>query len=61
MPASFAAAEMIPERPVRMFAARDPGQKVAGINALFEVRKVAKPDDPRLVAAAAEVAIEKII
>jgi hypothetical protein len=28
MPPSFAAAEVIPERPVRMFAARDPGQKL---------------------------------
>lgn len=50
IPASFVAAEVIPERPVRMFSARDPGQKVAAIKALFEARKLAKPDDPRLVA-----------
>ena len=50
MPATFAAAEMIPERPVRMFAARDPGQKVAVLKMVFEARKAAKPDDPKLVA-----------
>lgn len=52
MPASFEAAEVIPERPVRMFAADNPGQKVAAIRSAFEARKLAKPDDPRLVAAA---------
>ena len=51
-PPSFAVAEVIPERPVRMFAARDPGQKVAAIKALFEARKLVKSDDPRLVAVA---------
>lgn len=51
-PPSFAAAEVIPERPVCMFAARDPGQKVASIKALFEARKLVKSDDPRLVAVA---------
>lgn len=50
IPASFAAVEVIPERPVRMFAARDPGQKVASMKAAFEARKLMKPDDPRLVA-----------
>ena len=48
MPASFVAAEVIPERPVRMFAARDPAQKVAAIRSAFEARKLAKPDDPKL-------------
>jgi hypothetical protein len=48
LPASFVAAEVIPERPVRMFAARDPGQKVAAIRSAFEARKLAKPDDPKL-------------
>lgn len=51
MPPEIAAAEVIPERPVRMFAARDPAQKVAAFRAAFEARKLAKPDDPRLVAA----------
>jgi hypothetical protein len=51
MPAAFAAAEVIPERPVRMFAAWDPGQKLTSLRARFEARKLAKPDDPRLVAA----------
>lgn len=60
MPPNFAAAEVIPERPVRMFAARDPGQKVAAIRSAFEARKLAKPDDPKLVALAAEEAIEKL-
>ena len=50
LPPSFAAAEVIPERPVRMFAARDPLQKVAALRIVFEVRKLAKPDDLRLVA-----------
>lgn len=50
MPATFAAAEVIPERPVRMFAARDPAQKMASIKNTFDVRKAAKPDDPKLVA-----------
>ena len=59
MPAGFALAEVIPERPVRTFAARDPGQKVAALRIVFEARKLAKPDDPRLVAVAAEVATEK--
>lgn len=60
MPSSFVAAEIIPERPVRMFAARDPGQKLTSTRARFEARKLAKPDDPRLVAVAAEVEIEKL-
>lgn len=60
MLAIFAAAEVIPERPVRMFATRDPGQKVAAIRSAFDARKLAKPDDPRLVAVAAEVEIEKL-
>lgn len=51
MPPEFAAAVVIPERPVRLFAARVPGQKVAAVRAAFEARKLAKPDDPRLVAA----------
>jgi len=51
LPMGFAVSEVIPERPVRMFAARDPGQKAAAIRAVFEARKLAKPDDPRLVAA----------
>ena len=50
MPPSFAADEMIPERPLRMFASKDPGQKLTLIKARFEARKLAKPDDPRLVA-----------
>ena len=31
-----------------MFAARDPGQKVAELGKVFEARKSAKPDDPKL-------------
>lgn len=61
MPPSFAGGEVIPERPVRMFAARDPGQKAAALKTVFEARKLMKPDDPRLVAvAAAEAAIGKL-
>ncbi len=60
MPTSFAAAEVIPEQPVRMFATRDPGQKVAAIRSAFVARKLAKTDDPRLVPVAAEVEIEKL-
>ena len=59
MPAIFEAAEVIPERPVRMFATRDPGQKMAALKAAFEARKLAKPDDPRLVPVVVEDAIEK--
>ena len=59
MPPSFAAAEVIPERPVRMFAARDPRQKAAAAKSVFEARKLAKPDDPRLAQIANIVAIEK--
>lgn len=59
LPPSFVAAEVIPERPVRMFAARDPGQKAAALREVFEARKLAKPDDQRLVAAVVEDAIEK--
>ena len=51
MPPSFTADEVIPERPVRVFAAKDPTQKVAAIRWAFEARKLAKPDDPRLVVA----------
>lgn len=51
MPSGFAAAEVIPERPVRISAASDLGQKVAAISTVFEARKLAKADDPRLVAA----------
>jgi hypothetical protein len=50
VPPGFAAAEVIPERPVRIFAASDPGQKAAAIRSAFEARKLAKPDDPKLVA-----------
>ena len=50
MPPSFTSDEVIPERPVRMFAARDPAQKMASIKNIFDVRKAAKPDDPKLVA-----------
>lgn len=59
MPHGFAVTGVIPERPVRTFAARDPGQKVAALRIVFEARKLAKPDDPRLVAVAAEGATEK--
>jgi hypothetical protein len=59
-PSSFSAAEVVPERPVRMFAARDPGQKVAAIRSAFEARKLAKPDDTRLVPAAVEIAPVKL-
>ena len=48
IPAGFATAEVIPERPVRMFAVKEPAQKVATLKALFDGRKVAKPDDPKL-------------
>jgi hypothetical protein len=50
MPLSFAASEVIPEWPVRMFAARDPAQKMASIKNIFDARKAVKPDDPKLVA-----------
>ena len=50
-PPSFATAVVTPERPVRMFAARDSGQKVAAIKALFDAQKLAKSDGPRWVAA----------
>ena len=49
IPAGFAAAEVIPERPVRMFAARDPGQKAVAVQARFDARKLAQPDDPKLL------------
>lgn len=45
MPPSFAAAKVIPDRPVQMFAARDPGQKAAVAKMVFDARKLAKPDD----------------
>ena len=48
IPASFVATEVIPERPVRMFAARDSGQNVAAIRSAFEALKLAKPNDPKL-------------
>ena len=60
MPSSFAAAEVIPVRPVRMFAARDPGQKAAALRMEFEARKLAKPDDPRFAAVVDETTIEKL-
>jgi|GEM_PF-4021658 len=50
MPVTFAADEVIPESPVRMFAAKDPEKKVTAIKAWFEVMKLAKLDDPRLLA-----------
>ncbi len=59
IPAGFVAAEIIPERPIQMFAAEAPAQEVVAIRAAFEARKLAKPDDLRLVAVAAEDAIEK--
>ena len=46
---------------VGVFAAKDPGQKAAALRMVFEARKLAKPDDPRLVAVAADEAIEKQI
>jgi hypothetical protein len=52
MPPDFAMAEVIPEPPVRMFAAWCPGLKVPALRMVFEERKLAKPDDGRLVAAA---------
>ena len=60
-PASFAVAEVIPERLVRMFAVRDPALKLVAvaIKAMFEVKELATADDPRLVAIADEEAIEK--
>jgi hypothetical protein len=60
VPASLAVAEVIPERSVRMFAARDPGQKAAVLKMAFEARKLAKPDDPRLVAVATDETSEKL-
>jgi len=59
MPSSFTADEVIPERPVRIFAAGDPSQKLTSAKARFEARKLAKPDDPRLVVVVAHDAIEK--
>ncbi len=59
MPAIFAAAEVNPERPLRMFAARDPGQKVAAIKTLFEARKLSKSDDPRLTEISIRANVEK--
>lgn len=59
IPANFVAAEVIPERSIRMFAAKDPAQKVVAIKALFEARRLARPDDPKIVPISIEVAIEK--
>jgi len=50
IPASFEAAEVISERPLRTFADRDPGKKLMTIKARFEEQRLSKPDDPRLVA-----------
>jgi len=58
-PASFAAAEVIPERSVRMFAARDPGQKAVALRVVYEAWKMAKPEDPKL-APASKKAIEQV-
>ncbi len=49
VPPRYAAAEVILERPVRMFAAHDPMAKLAVVRAVFEARKLAKSDDPKLV------------
>lgn len=51
MPLGVAAAEVFQERPARMFAARDPRQSAAAVRLAFEARKLAKPADPRLIAA----------
>ena len=61
MPAGFNTSEIILERPTRMFAARDPAQKLVAIKALFDARRLVKPDDPRLVpdAAESEAVVEK--
>ena len=59
MPPGFAAAAVIPQRPVRMVAARDPGQKVAAIKAIFEPRKFSKLDASKLVPVSKDVALEK--
>ena len=47
-PPRFTADEVFPERPVRMFAVKDTRQKVAVLKALFDARKLAKPDNPKL-------------
>ena len=60
MPPSFAAAEVIPERLIRMFAATDPATKALAIRAAFEARRLAKPDDPKLVSIVSEAATEKL-
>ena len=60
MPPIFAAAEVIPEQPVRMFAAKDPDQKMTSIRARFDARKLARADDPRLVPTTAKDTIEKL-
>ncbi len=58
MPASFVAAEVIPELPARMFAAKDPGMKAVALKMVFEAWRQAKPDDPKLVAIKRSFAVD---
>lgn len=60
MPPSFAAAEVIPGRPIRMATATDRATKAVAIRAAFEARRLAKPDDPKLVSTVSEAATEKL-
>lgn len=50
LPAALAAAEILPELPYRMFAARDPDVVVGAVRARHAAAKAAKADDARLVA-----------
>ena len=49
-PASFKTHEIIPERPLRTMADAQMGLKLACQKARFAARRLAKPDDARLVA-----------
>ena len=60
MPPSFSAAEVVPERSVQMFAARDPAAKVAVVWAVVEARRLASPDKPELVPVAIVIAVERV-
>lgn len=58
--ASFVATEVIPERSVTIFAAKNLGQKAMAIKSAFEARKQSKPDHPKLVGVAAKDATAKL-
>ena len=62
IPAVFAAAEILPEQPIRALADRDPVAKLTRIKARFDLTKAADRNDPRLVArrAAVEIKVEAV-